>query len=180
MTSKARAPTSMLSQRLLRREGYFVEVVERHEVFCHVQDRQKELLAQGRPITRKADLLGIGDLLAFRPDGKGPLLVQVTTVTNRSVHRMKALGAVITQPKEIDPGQRIQSTLALWLRSGGRFELQSWSQPGGRFWQVAREVALVAPESPADYTARTRLDGGLWLWFRETTQILRQGKLAIH
>lgn len=177
--SKAKAPTSMLSQRLLRREGYFVEVTERYEVFCHVPERQKELLAEGRPITRKADLLGLGDILAFRPDGKGPLLVQVTTVSNRSAHRLKALGAVITQPKEIDPKQRIQSTLALWLRSGGRFELQSWSQPDGRLWSVARETALVAPEAPTDYTARTRLDGGLWLWFRETASPMRQARLAI-
>lgn len=65
----------------------------------------------------RRDLFGIGDILAVTPDAP-PLLVQCTSLANVSARIAKARNC---------PG------LAIWLRTGSRFEVFGWALRQGRW-----------------------------------------------
>lgn len=163
-----KAPTMALSMRNLRREGWFCWPCESWEPFVFQPDRKAALLAAGKPIHRKADLLGLADILAVHPERRRPLLIQTTAVSVLAPHRNKMLALSVAQPKEIDERQTPLSTLWLWLRSGGDFEMHGWAQDGaaGSRWLARREQAFFQEEDLVEYIARTPVGTG-WIYFRE-------------
>src|SRR4051812_48736600 len=76
---------------------------------------------------RRIDLFGIIDLIACKP-GLGIVGVQATSGDNHAARRTKAM----EEPR-----------LRVWLESGARFELWSYSKRGERgkrkLWQLRRE-----------------------------------------
>ena len=178
--SGAKAPTSALSQRMLRKAGHWVEVVETWQTFVHDPKRKIELLQEGRPIARRADLFGVADLLAVKLGGR-PLLVQTTTKTNLAAHRNKALAATTIQPKEIDERQTPYSTLSILLGGGFDYVIHAWwKDETVNRWRVIEEVAVVLPEGvEQSWTARTPLSGGYWLAFQNRNPDPIQRRLAL-
>ncbi len=92
-----------LTMRYLRCAGYLVDVCERW-IPIHGKDIRK-------------DLFGIGDLVAITPD-EPPLLVQCTSMSNVSARIAKARHC---------PG------LAIWLRTGSRFQVIGWMKRAGQW-----------------------------------------------
>ena len=76
----------------------------------------------------RQDLYGCIDILACRAGEKDILAVQCTTVSNQSSRMAKAM----QEPR-----------LAVWLGSGGRFEVWGWAKKGPRggrkLWEVTRQ-----------------------------------------
>jgi hypothetical protein len=93
----------------LRSAGFVAEVVERW--LPHVN--------------RRADLFGIGDVIAIRA-GERPQLVQVTSNTNVAARVMKA---------------KREPRLRVWLQSGCTFAVHGWGNVDGRW--TCRIVPLV-------------------------------------
>lgn len=109
--------------RMLRRAGYAAAVVER-------------FIPQTQ---RKADLFGVGDVLAVHPAEPTVLLIQATTAG----HLGDRLARCRARPE-----------LAAWLASGQRFEVWGWHRADGR-WAV-RRVAVQRGDLAVDLTPRTR------------------------
>jgi hypothetical protein len=81
----------------------------------------------------RRDLFGIGDLLAVTMD-EPPLLVQCTSLANVSARVAKA--------------QTCQG-LAVWLRTGSRFQVFGWAKGRGGLWHpkiVELKGADMAPD----------------------------------
>ena len=70
------SPTSR-SLKVLREEGWLVQVVER---FCHWSKR-------------RIDLFSIGDILGIHPDVSGTLIIQCTSQSNKSSRWQKLIAA---------------------------------------------------------------------------------------
>jgi hypothetical protein len=113
-----------LTLRHLCRAGYLAEVVERW------------LPIRGKNI--RTDLFGIGDLLALTV-GEPPLLVQATTLVNLSARVTKA---------------RASAGLAVWLRTGSRFEVFGWRKDRATGRWVVKIVELRGEEMEAAVLSR--------------------------
>jgi hypothetical protein len=84
----------------------------------------------------RRDLFGIGDLLAVTVD-EAPLMVQATSLPNVSARVKKAQGC---------PG------LAVWLRTGSRFQVFGWTRWRGRW--VPKIIELRGPDLDATVLSR--------------------------
>lgn len=80
----------------------------------------------------RSDLWRFADVLAVHPVRREFLLVQVTTRGNMSSRLSKS---------------RVQPELAVWLETGGRFEVHGWAMVDGR-WSVKRIEVLSGDVDP--------------------------------
>ena len=94
-----------------KRRGWTAGVVERHSPFP-------------RPFGKKHDLFGVIDLIVIVPPvrrrrSRGSILaIQATSSASNHAHRR---AKILAEPRS-----------RMWLESGGRLELWSWSKRGGR------------------------------------------------
>ena len=88
------------------------------------------------------DCWGFADYLACKP-GEGVLLVQTCAGTTAT-----GGGSMADREKKA----RSKPELWEWLKSGGRFQVHGWRQPGGpgSKWEVVIREVTVAAETPGE------------------------------